>query len=106
MKREQDDIISDEFAGWLQNVLLGALIIALLAMAIVCGGCVQTRVKSPDGWEFERTTFLNKTTAGEVVVPISGTNAVVIRNYANDSVTAAAVITEAAVSAAIKSAKP
>ena len=84
---------------WLYNILDWLCILAAIALLLLAAGlltgCLHTRVESPDGWKFDRTSFLQKTTAGVIIVPI-GTNQVEIRSYANDGVAAAAQITEAA----------
>lgn len=56
---------------------------AALILLLAVTGCVRTSVRSPEGWQFERTAVGNRTTVGEITVPI-GTNTVRIRSYAND----------------------
>ena len=56
---------------------------AALILLLAVTGCVKTVIRSPDGWQFERVAVGNKTSVGEITIPV-GTNTARIRGYAND----------------------
>lgn len=78
-------------------------LLPLLLLLSLCG-CTITVVKTPQ-WTLRRVSFLQRIEMPLVQVSTNGT--VTLKGYATDGgIDAAAKVTEAAVSAAIKSVKP
>ena len=77
-------------------------LLLLCFVLVFANACTVTRVKTPH-WEMTRTSFLQKVGIPSLAVATNGT--VELRGYKNDGGTeAAAAITAAAVSAALKAA--
>lgn len=95
-----DVSISPAFLGSNMKKMFGLL----MFVSVICSGCTVTRITSPT-WELKRTSFLQKTEIPKVSIQPDGT--AVLEGYKNDGGNeAAALITAAAVSAAVKSASP
>ena len=62
-------------------------LIAVVAVALCCAGCVSTSLKTPDGWEAKRTAFGLKAAVGEVDVE-NGPFKARMRGYQSDGVEA------------------
>jgi len=76
----------------------------LAVAAVLATGCTVTKFKSGN-WSLERTSILQRVELGKVTIGTNGTAS--LSGYDNDGGNeAAAAITAAAVSAAVKSMKP
>lgn len=82
--------------------------ICSLACLILLTGCTVTKYTAPTGETFTRTSFGTKLNVSELSVACgsNGVRTITMKGYANDQVQAIGIAVEAAVSAAIKSAKP
>jgi hypothetical protein len=79
------------------TLALGAAVLWLFA------GCTTRTVKIGSA-TYSSKHFLTKQTFGEITLH-TGTNSLTIRQWSNDGISAAALITEAAVKAAVSAAK-
>lgn len=78
--------------------------ILLLAAALVVCGCTRTKISTPF-WTMERSSFMQRVAVPQLTITTNGT--ATLSGYQNDGGNeAAANITAAAVSAAVKSMKP
>jgi hypothetical protein len=82
-------------------------IIILLAL-IGCGfGCTIREIATPDGKIlYKSTRFGNKETIGSIEYVFPDGSKFVLKGFGSDQVSALGVVTEAAVRAAVSSAKP
>ena len=83
-------------------------ILCVAAVLFVTAGCSTVRYTSPSGEKFARTSFGGKTAVNFLSVErqTNGAAKIVLKGYGQDQVEALGVVTDAAVSAAIKSVKP
>lgn len=84
------------------------VIISAAALIVLLSGCTVTKYVSPTGESFTRSSFGTKLQVSELTVTgdTNGIRSIILKGYANDQVQAIGVAVEAAVSAAVKSAKP
>jgi len=76
----------------------------LLLLVVSLCGCTSTTVTTPQ-WTVRRISFLQKLEVPNLVIGTNGT--VTLQGYSNDGgLSALSKVTEAAVSAAVKSLKP
>ena len=79
----------------------------LLLLAVLAAGCTALTYTGPNGEHFTRRSFGAKTAISSLAVEsdTNGVRRVELRGYTNDSTQAIGAVTEAAVRAAIQSAK-
>lgn len=80
----------------------------ITVLALLNTGCISTTFTSPDGMSFKRVAVGNKTTFGNLLLETTtnGVRRIQLKGYSNDQVEALSAVTEAAVRAAVSSAKP
>ena len=78
----------------------------LCCLALACGvGCTTIAYTSPSCEKLTRTSFLSNIKAGKVIIVKPDGTRVELENYGGDTISGAAMITEAAVRGAVNGAK-
>jgi len=75
--------------------------LALISVALLCGGCTHTSYQDTAGNKFSRTSFGTTQNIGKIQAT-AGDKSLVVEGYSNESAQVASAVVSAAVSAAAK----